>query len=127
MTPPARRVLDQALTEDQWQRQVTDLATALGWTYFHTHDSRRSPKGFPDLVLARERVIFAELKREREEPTQEQILWFYTLRDAGAEWYLWRPSDWPKVELILSTRHDLNHRSGEPRGTTAVDVKDGTL
>ena len=41
-------------------------AAKLGhWLYFHTRDSRRSPAGFPDCVLARAGIMLvAECKRD---------------------------------------------------------------
>jgi hypothetical protein len=97
----ARRTLDLAMTEAQWQTVVLDLARTLGWMTYHTHDSRRSNPGFPDLVLVRDRVIFAELKTERGKLTDDQWSWLATLRAAGAEMWVWRPSDYPSVERIL--------------------------
>ena len=38
-------------TEDQWQSAVIEYARLMGWLVYHTHDSRHSEKGFPDLVL----------------------------------------------------------------------------
>ena len=45
-------------------------------------------KGFPDLVLARDyrpaaRLVFAELKLEGEDPTDDQEIWHALLRAAG--------------------------------------------
>ncbi len=100
----ARRTLHQAMSEQEWQRTITELATTLNWAWYHTHDSRRSPAGFPDLVLTRERVIFAELKRQRGRLTYEQHRWRCQLIEAGAEHYVWRPSDYPQVEQILRQR-----------------------
>ena len=55
MTPPkdGRTLLLEAISEEQFQQQVIDLATLRGWRCYHTRDSRRSAEGFPDLVLAR--------------------------------------------------------------------------
>jgi hypothetical protein len=102
----ARRQLDLAMTEAQWQRTITDLAETLGWLVYHTYDSRRSEPGFPDLVLVRagDRVVFAEIKRETGRLTDDQAQWWWALERAGAEIYVWRPSDWPQVEQTLTRR-----------------------
>ena len=90
------------LTERDWQRQVLDLATLQRWTWYHTHDSRRSPAGFTDLVLVRDRVIFAELKTDKGRLTTEQLCWQHLLRNAGAEVHVWRPRDWDAVKVALT-------------------------
>lgn len=77
-----------AISERDFQRQVTDLAEILGWEFVHfrpaqTSKGWRTPvsgslgKGWPDLFLARakfmdRRIIFAELKRDGGKLTQEQ-------------------------------------------------------
>ncbi len=81
------------------------LAPMLGWRLcYHTLRSKGSQSGFPDRVLVRERVIFAELKREKGVPTPAQIEWLNGLAAAGAEVYLWRPSDLDEIAKILSHR-----------------------
>jgi hypothetical protein len=99
----ARAVLDRAMNETEWQRTVTEYATLRGWLWYHTHDSRRSAAGFPDLVMVRRgRLIFAELKSERGLLRGAQQTWLEALRDCcEGEAYVWRPSDWPRVERIL--------------------------
>jgi hypothetical protein len=104
MTAPTRRQVDLAISEADWQRTVLDLAYAFHWLAYHTFDSRRSQPGFPDLVLVRDRVVFAELKTERGKPTSSQNLWVGKLVRAGAEVHVWRPSDWPDVVLALRAR-----------------------
>jgi VRR-NUC domain len=103
---PARRVLDQALTEEQWLWTVTDLALRLGWQSYHTRDSRRSQPGFPDLVLINERVIFAELKAEGGRLGPWQRHWLKRLYQANAEVYVWRPSDWDEAQRVLRHQGD---------------------
>lgn len=89
------------INEQQWQAQVVELAHLLRWDrVYHTHDSRRSESGFPDLVLVRERVIFAELKTERGRLSAEQERWLTALSNAGQEVYVWRPHD---LDLIAET------------------------
>jgi hypothetical protein len=94
-----------ALSERDWQAQVLELAALYRWAWYHTHDSRRSPAGFPDLVLVRDRVIFAELKTDQGRITTDQHRWIGRLEDAGAEVFVWRPKDldWVRTELASVT------------------------
>ena len=92
------------LTEHEFTAQLVELATTLGYKRYHTYRSKRSPVGFPDEVLVRERVIFAELKREDGKPTPDQIVWLTALARAGAEVYLWRPSDLDEIARVLGGR-----------------------
>ena len=92
------------MTERQLQDAVVRLARMSGWLVYHTHDSRGSAPGFPDLCLAREgRLVFAELKSARGRVTPAQRLWLDTLRAGPAEAYLWHPMDWldGTVERLL--------------------------
>ena len=90
------------MSEDDLQASVVELARRLGGLVYHTHDSRRSPARFPDLVIAFPRtgaLIFAELKSTRGRLRPDQALWLDALR-AGArqtyrEVHLWTPRDWP--------------------------------
>lgn len=92
------------MTESQFQAKVIGIAKQLGWQYYHTHDSRGSEKGFPDLVLIRDRVIFAELKTKTGRLTEQQIKWGQALFIADAEYYLWRPDDMPHIVKILTNK-----------------------
>jgi len=93
--------LDQEAT---FQAQVIDLAKRYRWLAYHTRDSRRSEPGFPDVVLVKDRVIFAELKSAKGTMSPAQIVWRDALRAAGAEFYEWRPSDLQQIVNILSGR-----------------------
>jgi VRR-NUC domain len=93
--------------------EVRRLAKAHGWICYHTHDSRHSDSGFPDLVLARTatatspgRLIFAELKRAKTKTTTAQDTWLSVLAHTvpGVEVYLWRPSDVDAIVEILTAR-----------------------
>lgn len=100
---PEASMADRLMTEAQWQRKVTDYARLKGWRWYHTHDSRRSNHGFPDLVLVRAgRLIFAELKSEAGRVTPAQQAWLNDLTEAIGAVYLWRPSDWPEVLEVLA-------------------------
>jgi hypothetical protein len=92
------------ISEKEWQAQVIQLATMWGWKHYFTYRSKRSPTGFPDLTLARDRVIWAELKAGRGRPTPAQLEWLEALEAAGGEVYLWRPSDLDEVGRVLARR-----------------------
>lgn len=94
-----------AVTEKQLLEAVRDLARLTGWLVYHTHDSRRSEPGFPDLVMTRRgRLIFAELKSEKGRLTPQQHEWMDALV-GRKDWevYLWRPADWTSghIERLL--------------------------
>lgn len=92
-------------TEAQFQSKVIQWARLNGWMHYHTHDSRRSPEGFPDLVLVRPpEIIYVELKSERGRETLRQGIWLETLKACHQETYLWRPSDWPVIQERLRRR-----------------------
>lgn len=106
---PAQALIARQMTERELQDNVIACAETLGWLVYHTHDSRRSPAGFPDLVLARDgRLILAELKTERGRVRAEQAAWLAALGEVdanrgGVEVYIWRPSHWlsGEIEAIL--------------------------
>lgn len=101
----------RALSEADFQRQVTDLATALGWTWCHWRPLRNGRgiwqvpvegplgRGWPDLTLVRvrdRRLVFAELKREDQDPEPHQVAVLELLDALGpddAEW----PRDWREL------------------------------
>jgi hypothetical protein len=90
------------VTEKQFMAAVIEMAQMLGWLVYHTHESRRSEAGFPDLVcVRRDRVVFIELKTEKGRLSEDQERWLAALGLAGAEVRCWRPSDWPEIEAAL--------------------------
>lgn len=116
------------LTEAHFQTQVVQLATLYGWRGYHTHDSRRSQPGFPDLVLVRgPELIFAELKTDTGRVRPEQAEWLAALRQVrdavedavldrvlrtevpSVDVYLWRPADFDELHGRLARhRHRLS-------------------
>lgn len=101
------------VTECIWQSVVTDLATFQGWHWFHPPDNLpvRTAKGklrlqsvvagFPDLVLVRDRVVYAEMKTKIGRVTAAQQAWHDRLRAAGAEVHVWRPTDLEAIRQCL--------------------------
>lgn len=102
------------MTEDEFTTSVRQTAEAYGYLAYHTHDSRRSTSGFPDLVMIRVRqlavrVVIAELKlhpetQKRGRPTDDQERWLEAWRAVGEAMaggpaallrvYVWRPPDY---------------------------------
>jgi hypothetical protein len=95
MKPAAyHKLLAAKMLEEDLQTAVIGLAEVHGFLCYHTHDSRRSPAGFPDLALVHKRtgrLIFTELKKERGYLSPPQRLWLTTLQRSPAEVYLWKP------------------------------------
>jgi hypothetical protein len=115
--------------------KVENLLTLYGWRWYHTHDSRRSPAGFPDYVAVRgPELIFVELKAERGRVRPQQREWLEDLIVVGhavaleldelrsnappntqaadppaVDVYLWRPSELDAINDRLSRgRHRLD-------------------
>jgi hypothetical protein len=83
------------VTEKELQAVVVEAANLFGYLSYHTFDSRRSARGFPDLCLARpDRVMFIELKSEKGRLTVDQTQWLQVLEKAGQEVHIWRPQQW---------------------------------
>jgi len=86
-----------------FQQQVTGLARLCGWEVWHTHDSRRSREGWPDLAIVRGgRALFREAKRRGGELSKHQSRCLCMLSEAGLDAEVWRPADWPLIERTLA-------------------------
>lgn len=97
-SPPAIRHQSEAA----FQRAVIEYAQLNGWAVYHTHFSRHSQAGYPDLTLVRgRRLVFAELKTATGRMSAEQQQWLNRLALTGVETFLWRPADWPVIEREL--------------------------
>jgi len=123
------------MTELDFQRQVVRLASLLGWESVHfrpamtkhgwrTAGSGSMAKGWPDLVLVRERdrrLIFAELKASKQKATPEQHRVLEVLRSIehyptpldealrqkppiahpSIQVFLWHPEDFDQIGRTL--------------------------
>jgi len=100
-----------AISEKDFQKQVIEFAHLRNWKVAHFRPARvivngketwRTPvsangEGFPDLVLARRRVVlFREVKTEAGKASDEQLAW---LQEVGGK--IWRPSMWAMIEKEL--------------------------
>ena len=103
-------VMDGSVTEAAFQDTVIKFAEFFRWYVYHTHDSRRSQPGFPDLVLVRNgQIIFAELKSARGRVSADQQGWINELERCAWEVgnanllrvAVWRPANWPEIERVL--------------------------
>lgn len=106
---PANGATPNAESENGFMNWVIDYAHLQHWLVYHTHDSRRSQPGFPDLVLVRgKRIIIAELKTMRGRKRPEQREWLAALRTvaeasgSAVSVYLWRPANRAEIERILA-------------------------
>lgn len=116
MTP---RLPDRMLTADQYraraaaemteavlQQRVQELATTLGWAWWHAPDNRpiraksgrtyvqNITPGWPDLVLVRRgRILYRELKAQTGRVRPDQTRCLALLEEAGGDVGVWRPSD----------------------------------
>lgn len=107
------------MLEGVLQERVRQLLILHKWRHYHTYRSKRSPAGFPDECAVRgDRLLFAELKRERGKLSPDQLLWKADLEHIAevtaiaasdtpyarpVEYYVWRPSDLlsGRIEEIL--------------------------
>jgi len=104
------------MIESEYQQQIIDLAHLYNWRVAHFRTVRvqrangsvyyatalaADGAGFPDLVLVRERVIYAEIKTNRGVLSDEQKIWRDMLLAAGEEWYVWKPKDFESVKEAL--------------------------
>lgn len=98
------------------QRDIIDLARTLGWLVAHTPPIKTERgwrtavaadgKGFPDLLLVRERIIVAEVKGDEDRLRPEQSRWLTAFRLAGVAAHVWTPREWMHgdIDRILRVR-----------------------
>jgi len=96
------------MSERDFQAGVLKLARFHGFELrYHTHDSRRSAPGFPDLVLVNTRagrVLFRELKTNKGRVTPDQQAWLDGLTACGMDAGVWRPDDLDDGRVLAELR-----------------------
>lgn len=102
------------MKEAELQEAVIDTAHTFGWLVAHFRPARtekgwRTPvaadgKGFPDLVLVRDRILFVELKSEKGRLSPDQALWQEWLTEGDGDHRVWRPRHWLSGKIIDELR-----------------------
>ena len=108
------------MTEKELDAAIAKLCRLYGWRRYHTYRSKRSPAGFPDLVLVKPpRLIFAELKSDDGKVSAEQAEWLLDLEavsgavqqtliaghpPSDVEVFTWRPRDLDQIARVLAPR-----------------------
>lgn len=88
------------LSEEAFQRCITDYCQLRGLLFFHDHDSKRNNPGFPDLVIVgRTHTIWRELKTDKGKLRPDQEKWITALQATGQDVSVWRPRDWTNTVL----------------------------
>lgn len=84
---------DSGMSEKELQGACLEALSWQGWFVYHTYDSRRSQRGFPDVVAVKgSRLLFVEFKSEKGKVRPEQVEWLDALAYAHDDVYLVRPS-----------------------------------
>src|SRR5262252_1156779 len=104
--PLLRKVMDRALTERQWQKQVEDALKLFGWWFMHVpanvvvcercghRNYRGIARGFPDLLAIKPpHIRWLELKRERGWVDPDQKSLHALLRACGQTVLVAKPRD----------------------------------
>ena len=83
------------MTEAELSSVVRGMVRDAGMLSYHTYNSRRSDRGWPDLVIADRvgrRFLVLELKTEKGRLSEEQEVWLAALQDCGVAAAVLRPS-----------------------------------
>lgn len=91
------------------------VARMFGFRVYHTLRSKGSQPGFPDWTLARERVVFLELKTEVGKVSDHQKEWLAALNDADVEAYVVRPRHFDAITLVLRAKGPISTWGSEAR------------
>jgi len=98
------------VTERALQAAIIEMAQFFSWRVAHfrtsldAHGNYQTAvagdgSGFPDLVLVRDRIIFAELKVGKNKLSFAQESWRDAILTAGGNWVEWRESNWTSGEI----------------------------
>lgn len=103
---PPRALFSPDASEGDFQQAQRRLAIANGYLYYHTKDSRRSDKGWPDTAIIHRNGGILHLWENKDATgtaTKEQEEWLYALRRVtSVDAHLYRPRDWPAIVRALT-------------------------
>jgi hypothetical protein len=93
--------LDTSISEKEWQQEANNGFIAGDNRFYHTKDSRHSPKGFPDLIVpilgGVPDLLVIELKVGDNKPSSEQLWWLDAFAQSGALTFCL----WPRHRKVL--------------------------
>lgn len=106
------------MCEAELQSAVTDMLTLYGWKWHHETDSRKSRRGFPDIIAVHPtgRLLLIELKGYDKrgrlgKVTPEQQGWLEVWHRAGARHdadkitsHAWAPEDLRSGRIMVELR-----------------------
>lgn len=85
----------KAMLEGELEALIAGACKQLGLLRWHTHNSKHSPKGWVDDVIAGPGgTLFRELKKHDGRVTPEQRKCIDALRASGLDVDVWRTQDW---------------------------------
>jgi hypothetical protein len=100
---PGRQLVLSRVKEKQFMMWIWSYAERAGWLVYHTHNSRRSPSGFPDLFMVRgDRAVALECKAGRGQASPDQKKWIARMNQAGIPAYVVWPVDEAMVMGLLA-------------------------
>jgi hypothetical protein len=127
------KVSKPILTLDE--KELTDLvigsktnpgvARLFGFACYHTLRSKGSQPGFPDWTLARDRVVFLELKTETGKVSDAQKEWLTALTAANVEAYVVRPHHFDAITVVLRAKGPISSwpvEARQARGQLLVEL-----
>ena len=110
------------MDEKEFQAEVIRLLQMNGFTkIYHTHDSRRSEPGFPDIVAIRPSdgyALFWELKTDKGKCSEAQCEWLEALdKIRRFNVAVRRPKDMRKIiDLVRDTNESLRAEAKKQEG-----------
>lgn len=81
------------MNEAQFQAEVIALCDDLGLYHYHTRNPIGSDRGWPDLVIIGNRVLYRELKSPTGILSHDQKVVGWKLKAARQDWAVWWPKD----------------------------------
>lgn len=83
------------ITEATLQKLVENYCVDKGLLYYHTHDSRRSVAGYPDLtIIGANGIMLVELKSETGRLSRSQRCWVDAAIATKTPVRVWNPRQW---------------------------------